>query len=214
MVARRHGPLSRCFSVAFFVSSVYRGPGFATWTGRHPAGMVAHTQPPNVQSRGQMDFASLSGERAGRSVAAHKPSGAHDRHARRARRSVVRSEPITGSQKKPISAPGKDRSGGDADFSVAASETADQRQAEYFLRLLAQSRQLSEHRIDQYHKAIATSESSGDVEGAATFRRMARLEEQDRQTLDGLIENLRRRFVSCAPSEISSIPEQARVAAR
>lgn len=90
-----------------------------------------------------------------------------------------------------------DTASADADFSMAAAATADHRQADYFLRLLAQNRRLSEHRIDQYHKAIAVSESNGDVEGAANFRRMMCSEEQDRQTLDGLIEKLRRRF---APS--------------
>ena len=100
---------------------------------------------------------------------------------------------------------------GDADLSLAAAATADRRQADYFLRLLAQSRRLSDHRIDQYQKAIAISESSGDVEGAANFRRMVCGEEQDRQTLDGMIEKLRRRFAPAAPSEVPSIPRKARV---
>jgi hypothetical protein len=109
---------------------------------------------------------------------------------------------------------GSDRSGDEADFSLAAAETADQRQADYFLRLLAQSRRLSEHRIDQYHKAIAATEANGDVEAAASFRRMAHIEEQDRQTVDGLIENLRLRFTFGTPSEVPAIPRKARVAAR
>jgi hypothetical protein len=105
-------------------------------------------------------------------------------------------------------------SAADADFSSAAAAAADRRQADYFLRLLAQSRRLSEHRIDQYRKAIAISESEGDVEGAANFRRMMCSEEQDRRTLDGLIEKLRERFAPGAPSEVPSIPRKARAAAR
>ena len=108
----------------------------------------------------------------------------------------------------------KDRPAGDVESAAAANETADQRQAEYFLRLLAQSRRLSEHRIDQYHKAIAATEANGDVEAAASFRRMAHIEEQDRQTVDGLIENLRLRFTFGTPSEVPAIPRKARVAAR
>jgi hypothetical protein len=103
---------------------------------------------------------------------------------------------------------------GDADSSGAAPAVADHRQADYFLRLLAQSRRLSDRRIDQYHKAIAACEANGDVEGAASFRRMVCSEEQDRQTLDGLIENLRRRFAAGAPGEVLSIPRKARAAAR
>ena len=103
---------------------------------------------------------------------------------------------------------------GDVDSSAAASETADHRQAEYFLRLLTQSRRLSDHRVDRYHKAIATFEADGDVEGAASFRRMAHIEEQDRQSLDSLIENLRLRFPLGAPSEVSPIPRRARIVVR
>lgn len=100
---------------------------------------------------------------------------------------------------------------GDADFSLAAAATADRRQADYFLRLLAQTRRLSDHRIDQYRKAIAVSESSGDVEGADNFRRMVCSEEQDRETLDGMIEKLRRRFAPGGPGEGPSNPRTRRV---
>lgn len=100
---------------------------------------------------------------------------------------------------------------GDADFSLAAAATADRRQADYFLRLLAQSRRLSDHRIDQYQQAIAISESNGDVEGAANFRRMVCSEEQDRRTLDGMIEKLRGRFAPAAKNEVPSVPRTARV---
>jgi hypothetical protein len=103
---------------------------------------------------------------------------------------------------------------GDVDSSAGTPETADHRQAEYFLRLLTQSRRLSDHRIELYHKAIATGEANGDVEGAASFRRMALIEEQDRQTLDSLIENLRRRFPLGAPSEVPPILRRARVVVR
>jgi hypothetical protein len=76
----------------------------------------------------------------------------------------------------------------------AASEIADRRQADYFRRLLAQNRRLVEHRLGEYDKAIAAAEAAGDAEGACALRRMARFDQQDRRTLDGLIANLQRRF--------------------
>ncbi|MEB3983836.1 hypothetical protein OQ968_21530 [Mycobacterium sp. 663a-19] len=87
---------------------------------------------------------------------------------------------------------------------------ADHRQADYFVQMLAQRRRLSEHRIDQYRRAIAASESNGDADGAAQFRRMVCSEEQDRQTLDGLIEGLRRRFAAGADTAPGHLAEIAR----
>ena len=102
----------------------------------------------------------------------------------------------------------------DFDRSCVAAETPDHRQAEYFLRLLTQSHRLSDHRIERYRKAIAAFDANGDVEGAASFRRMACSEEQDRQTLDSLIENLRRRFPLGVPSEVSPNARRARAVVR
>jgi hypothetical protein len=72
--------------------------------------------------------------------------------------------------------------------------TADRRQAEYFRRMLNQNRRHIDHRLAEYQRAIATAEGAGDAEGAAGLRRMARVDEQERRTLDGLIEKLQRRF--------------------
>lgn len=78
--------------------------------------------------------------------------------------------------------------------SPAVTQTADHRQADYFLRLLAEQRSHIDHRIGEYRRASADAESAGDAEGAGDFRRMAHIEELDRRTLDGLIDNLHRRF--------------------
>lgn len=83
---------------------------------------------------------------------------------------------------------------GDIECSPVTIETADHRQADYFRRLFAQSRRHIEHRIGEYQKAIATAEAAGDADGASNLRRMARIDEQERQKLDGMIENLQRRF--------------------
>ena len=158
-----------------------------------------------------MDFAGLSDERGARSVAAQVSSGARDRRLPRSHRRIARSEQIYGNRGKSMPSLTVSPPAGDVDSAIAASETADHRQAEYFLRLLTQTRRLSDQRIDRYLRAIATTEANGDVEGAGSFRRMAHIEEQDRQTLESLIENLCRRFPLGAPSEVPPIPRRARV---
>ncbi len=107
-----------------------------------------------------------------------------------------------------------DRPAGGVDASAAAADTADRAQADYFVRLLTQNRRLIDHRIDEYQKAIAISEANGDLEGAGSFRRMTRVEEQDRQTLDGLIEQLHRRFSRRTPGERVPISSRVRFVAR
>lgn len=87
------------------------------------------------------------------------------------------------------------RTVGAVNRATVVADTADQRQADYFLRLLTQNRRLIGQRIEGYHKAIAVAEARGDAESAGVFRRTARAEEQERKTLDSLIENLQRRFV-------------------
>jgi hypothetical protein len=105
------------------------------------------------------------------------------------------------------------RPAGDVESPAAAHEAADRRQAEYFLRLLTQSRRHIDHRIAEYEKAIATAQAAGDTEGANTLRRMERVEEEDRQTLDHLVSNLRRRFPVRVPGEVPPVP-RGRLAVR
>ena len=100
------------------------------------------------------------------------------------------------------------------DTAVGAAETADYRQAEYFLRLLLERRRLGDRRIEQGLKAIATCDADGDIEGAANFRRIVRIEERDRQVLDGMIENLRRRFMLAGRSGAPATARRAWVVAR
>jgi hypothetical protein len=139
-----------------------------------------------------MDFAGLSDERDARSVAAHRSSGPRDRRGRQPRGAAVR--PGAGHVQQSGSAVTASRPPGAFDR-VAVSDTADQRQADYFLRLLTQNRRLIDQRIDGYHKAIAVAEARGDAESASVFRRTARVEEQERKALDVLIDKLQRRFV-------------------
>jgi hypothetical protein len=139
-----------------------------------------------------MDVAGLSDERGTRSVAGHVSNAVRDRRGRRPRSSAVRPGPVNVRQL-----------GATAESAAAAAATADHRQADYFRRVLVQSRRHIDHRLAEYQKAVATAESAGDAEGAASIRRMARAEEQERKTLDCLIDKLQRRF-----------PPRTRVAAR
>lgn len=95
---------------------------------------------------------------------------------------------------------------------AATPDTGDHLQAEYFLRVLTELRRLIDHRVEEYRKAIASCEAKGDLEGVCGFRRTASVEEQDRQTLDGLIENLQRRFSRRAPANVPANPRRARLA--
>jgi hypothetical protein len=106
------------------------------------------------------------------------------------------------------------RPAGDVEGPAAAAETADYLQAEYFMRLLAQSRRHSDHRIGEFQKAIAVAEAAGDTEGASCMRRQARIAEQDRHTIDGLIDNLRRRFPLRVPGGVPRVPRKARLVVR
>jgi hypothetical protein len=130
-----------------------------------------------------MDVAGLSDERGTRSIAGHTSNAVRDRRGRRPRSSMVRPVPVN--VRQPVAR---------AETPGAAAATADRRQAEYFRRVLAQSRRHIEHRLAEHQKAIATAEAAGDADGAASLRRMARAEQQERQTLDGMIEKLQRRF--------------------
>jgi hypothetical protein len=157
-----------------------------------------------------MDFAGLSDEQDARTVAPHRSSGARDRRGRTPHGTAIR--PGSGHIRQQGSALTVNRPAGAFDRATLAADTADQRQADYFLRLLIQNRRLIDQRIDGYHKAIAVAEARGDAESAAVFRRTARVEEQERKALDGLIENLHRRFPVAA--ELPPVVREPRLVVR
>jgi hypothetical protein len=97
--------------------------------------------------------------------------------------------------------PAASRPAGETDRVAAIAEAADQRQADYFLRLLHQNRRVVEHRIEGLRKAIAGADANGTAEGASNLRRLARVEEQERQALTALIDKLQRRFPAPVPAE-------------
>ncbi len=158
-----------------------------------------------------MDVAGLSPERGTRADAARRTSP-RDGRARRPHASVVRPEPALLSQAPSPSAPAADQPAGGVD--PAGPDAADQLQAEYFVRLLSQNRRLIELRIGDYQKAIAAAQAGGDADAVCNLRRMARIEEQDRDNLDGMLEKLRLRFVRRSPGEAPARPPRPSSAVR
>lgn len=158
-----------------------------------------------------MDVAGLANDHVTRSAAAPRLNGSRSRIVRRpGNAAAIRPEsPGVG----PVSASLPDRSAESVDPS-GAPDTADQLQADYFLQMLASRRRLIDRRIDEYQRAVAASEANGDVDGACSYRRMMRIEEQDRRTLDGMIDKLRRRFPRPSPAEISALSPRARFVVR
>ncbi|MBW0012008.1 hypothetical protein [Mycobacterium sp.] len=130
-----------------------------------------------------MHSAGLPDERGARAHAGHRLSGAHHRPPRGPRSStVLTANPSAG------------------DVESMAHDTADRRQAQYFLHLLVQSRHHVDHRLAACRKAIGLAEAAGDTEGASGLRRIACADEKERRTLDRLIENLRLRFPVATPA--------------
>jgi len=91
--------------------------------------------------------------------------------------------------------------------------TADQRQADYYLRMFTESYRLVEERIEKYQREIAFYEAAGDPEGARSCRRELRADERERQAVRRIIVNLRRRFVD-APDEVPLNSRRARLGVR
>lgn len=89
---------------------------------------------------------------------------------------------------------------------MAAPETADQLQADYFIRTLALRSRLIDQRIAEYQRAIVTAEAKGDADAACGLRRLTRMEEHDRQMLDAMMDKLRRRFTRRAPGDPTGSP--------
>lgn len=148
-----------------------------------------------------MDVAGLSHERGSRSSATHRSANARDRRGRRAHTAAVRADSARHGQETSRPAPA----------AAAAPDTADELQADYFVRLLAGRRGLIDQRIDEYQRKIRTAEAKGDSDAVANYRRLMRMAEQERRTLDTLIDKLRCRFVRRAPGAAAP---QARPVAR
>lgn len=135
-----------------------------------------------------MDVAGLSPERRARSSTTHRSAGTRDRRGRRAH------APTRPAQARPT--PAAER------VTTAAPDAGDQLQAEYFVRVLAGRRGLIHQRIEECQRKIAKAEAKGDADAVADFRRLMRTAEQDRQTVDALLEKLCRRFSCRVPGDV------------
>lgn len=89
---------------------------------------------------------------------------------------------------------------------TAEPPSGDRRQAEYYLRLLTSKLSRIDRRIGICRDGITLSESAADVENVLGFRRLLRIELQDRQTVGAMIVGLQRRFALpvAAPIEQSN----------
>lgn len=90
------------------------------------------------------------------------------------------------------------------------SVTADHRQAEYFLQLLVESRLEVGNRIDEHHRAIAIAEIRRDPGQVQRLRRLVGIGEHERDVVDGLIDNLQRRFPIGHGAGVPTISRRAR----
>lgn len=136
-----------------------------------------------------MDVAGLSQERGARSGATRRSASTRGRRSHAA----VRAETTRRSQEPSRPVPAVERVAGAP--AGAAPDTADQLQADYFVRLLAGRRGLIDQRVDEFQRKIATAEAKGDADAVTNLRRLVRVADQDRETLDALIDKLRLRFV-------------------
>jgi hypothetical protein len=97
---------------------------------------------------------------------------------------------------------------------TAAHGTADHQQAQYFLRMLRQSREVVDHRIDKYQRMSANAQARDDVENVRAVRRSLAVEEKDRKVLSEMIENLERRFLLRTSGPMPHISRGTRPAIR
>lgn len=109
---------------------------------------------------------------------------------------------------------GKSRPVANVDDASAAQGTADHRQAQYFIRLLTQSRELIDRRIDKHERQVAISQASGDVENVRALRRMTVIEEKDRDVLSELIDNLEQRFRLRTSGAVPHVSQRVRQVVR
>ena len=108
----------------------------------------------------------------------------------------------------------KARPAATVEHAAAAQGTADHRQAQYFIRMLRQSREVIDQRIGKYQRVTAGSQAGDDVETARSVRRKLAVEEKDRQVLSEMIENLERRFLLRSSGPVPHISRRARPAVR
>jgi hypothetical protein len=84
----------------------------------------------------------------------------------------------------------------------APATAADYGHTERVLNMLAQICRILNNRIDKYQRARVISEASGQSDYACGARRMARIEEEERRILEGIIDHLQRRSPLSASGKV------------
>jgi hypothetical protein len=136
----------------------------------------------------------------------HSPNRARHRSTPTRRAGMGRSAPFDVGQRRSMSSMTMNPPAASvARFAAVPDAAADHRQADYFLRLLNERCQLVEHRINRFRRAIALAEAGRATDHADALRRTMRIEEQDRQTLQGLIAGLQRRFAVGAEAAVPAL---------
>jgi len=82
--------------------------------------------------------------------------------------------------------------------SATARPSADERQGAYFIELLSQHLRRIDSRIGKCRTAIGDAKLAGDVENFRGFRRLLKIEQQERRTVVDLLDKLNLRF--CPPA--------------
>ena len=171
------------------VTRYQHSPAYA---GRHNGQLTNAQRPQHVQGVGE-----------------RLPNGARPLSARTRHGGTGRRGPVDVRQRKSMSLMTMNRPAANVDHSAAvpAGET-DRRQAAYFLRLLTERCRQADDRINKYQRAIAVAEARGAVDYAGALGHPKRMEEQERQVLQGLIDRLQRRFSLSVSGEVPAVAQR------
>jgi hypothetical protein len=78
--------------------------------------------------------------------------------------------------------------------SAPDAPTPDRRQADYYRLLLAERCAQTDRRIAEYRTMLSRDEARGYLDEVRRIRRLIRIEERERETLDRMLKALHRRF--------------------
>jgi hypothetical protein len=176
---------------------------------------VRYPRTPAYANRHDGQLESAQRRQVVQAVADFLPNGTRARNADARGGARAHSGPVSVRQGKSTSSITVQRPVGDTDRFAVPSADADFRQADYFLGLLVESRRELDRRIDEYRRAVAIADTRGAVQRARGIRRVMRIDEHERQTVQELIACLQRRFPLSPPGdEVPSHFAERRLAAR
>lgn len=83
-------------------------------------------------------------------------------------------------------------------YAAAPAVTADELQADYYLRALIEDNRELERRIGSWQTAMARYEATGDVDHAGRLRDRRCIERHEQELVGRMIDNLPQRFAAVA----------------